>query len=60
MFAYLSLCEKEFPEASKMFEQPMMNREYFDVLTDQFRSPHLWYKEDGKWKLRYAIGDDNK
>ena len=60
LFAYLSVSEKEFPEASKMFERPMMDREYFDVLTDQFRSPHLWCKEDGKWKLRRAIWDENK
>jgi hypothetical protein len=52
LFNYLSLPEKEFPEASKMFEQPIMDRAYFNALTDQFRSPHLWYYEDGSWQLR--------
>lgn len=55
MFSYLSLTEKEFPESSKMFEQPIMNREYFRLLTDQFRSPHLWYNESGEWKLRHSV-----
>jgi N-acetyl sugar amidotransferase len=55
IFRYLSLTPKEFPEASKMFEQPIMSREYFRLLTDQFRSPHLWYNERGKWEQRHAV-----
>ncbi|MDO8652476.1 MAG: N-acetyl sugar amidotransferase [Undibacterium sp.] len=58
MFSYLSLSEKEFPEANKMFENPIMEREYFRLLTDQFRSPHLWYIENDVWKLRYAVWSD--
>lgn len=60
LFAYLSLSEKEFPKASKMFEQPMMDREYFDLLTDQFRSPHLWCKDNGEWRLRNPIWKEGK
>jgi N-acetyl sugar amidotransferase len=55
LFRYLSIPQKEFPEASKMFEQPMMDRQYFDLLADHFRSPHLWYKEDETWKLRQTF-----
>jgi N-acetyl sugar amidotransferase len=55
IFQYLSLPDKEFPEASRMFERPIMTREYFRALTDQFRSPHLWYHENGKWDLRHAV-----
>lgn len=55
IFSYLSINEKEFPIASKMFEQPIMVREYFDNLTDSFRSPHLWKQEKEAWKLRHAI-----
>jgi len=55
IFKYLSIPEKEFPVASQMFEQPIMDRNYFDSLTDSFRSPHLWKKEDGVWKLRHAV-----
>ena len=59
LLAYLSLHGKEFPEASKMFERPLMDREYFSILTDQFRSSHLWYKEDGEWKLRHSVWQEN-
>ena len=55
IFKYLSINEKEFPVASKMFEQPIMDREYFRVLTDQFRSPHLWCLDNGQWKLRHTV-----
>lgn len=55
MFSYLSILEKEMPEASKMFENPIMDHEYFQLLINQFRSPHLWYQEDGKWKLRHTV-----
>jgi N-acetyl sugar amidotransferase len=56
IFRYLSLPESEFPQASKMFEQPVMDRAYFDALADRFRSPHLWRREDdGTWRLRHAV-----
>ena len=59
MFRYLSLPQSEFPEANKMFENATMNREYFRLLTDRFRSPHLWYHENSEWKLRHAVWHDN-
>ena len=55
LFSYLSLPKDEFPEASKMFENNIMDRDYFKLLTNQFRSPHLWYNENNKWKLRNPI-----
>lgn len=55
IFKYLSIPANEFPEASKMFEQPIMTREYYDRLTDTFRSPHLWKWEDNQWKLRHTV-----
>jgi len=58
MFRYLSLLENEFPEASNFFEKPIMNREYFTLLTDRFRSPHIWYKENAEWKLRHPVWED--
>lgn len=59
LFTYLSLPAKEFPDASTMFENPMMDREYFGLLADQFRSPHLWIYENGEWKLRNAVWHDS-
>lgn len=57
LFDYLSLPESEFPVASKMFEQPIMDHEYFERLTNTFRSPHLWYMENGQWKLRHSLSN---
>jgi len=57
ILAYLSLPEEEFPTASRHFEQPIMDRAYFDNLTDSFRSPHLWRRVDGAWKLRSRVAD---
>jgi N-acetyl sugar amidotransferase len=55
IFRYLSIAPSEFPVASKMLEQPIMSREYFDALTDNYRSPHLWKLENNKWKLRHTV-----
>lgn len=51
---YLSLPPENFTIASKMFERPIMDKLYFDRLTDNFRSPHLWYHENGEWFLRHT------
>lgn len=58
IFHYLSVPEKEFPIAARQFEQPIMDRHYFDRLTDHFRSPHLWMFEDGRWQLRHTVFAD--
>ncbi len=55
IFKYLSIPATEFPEASRMFEQPTMDRDYFMKLAETFRSPHLWKWEDGEWRLRHAV-----
>ncbi len=55
IFDYLSIPEQQFPVASRMFEQPTMDRRYFDRLTDTFRSPHLWRFENGRWELRHTV-----
>ena len=58
LFKYLSISEKEFPAASNMFEQPLMDRDYFINLADQFRSPHLWKLENGRWSLRHTVFEE--
>ena len=55
VFAYLSIPESEFPVASKMFDSPVMDREYFMSLVDQFRSPHLWKLGPDGWALRHTV-----
>lgn len=57
IFAYVSLPEQQFPKAARMFEQPSVNRDYFMALADRFRSPHLWVRESGLWKLRHTVFD---
>jgi len=57
-FTYLSLPKTEFPVAASCFEQPMMDRVYFERLADRFRSPHIWKCKDGSWKLRKAVYDE--
>lgn len=56
-FEYLSLNLKSFPVAAKNFEEPVLSKQYFDNLTDSFRSNHLWKKEQDQWKLRHTIYD---
>ena len=55
IFRYLSIPPREFPVASTQFEQPIIDREYFLRLADQFRSPHLWKYEGGEWRLRHKV-----
>ncbi len=55
IFEYLSVSAKEFPVAHKMFASPTMTEETFRTLADQFRSPHLWRFDDGRWHLRRAV-----
>ena len=55
LMEYLSIREKEFPIATKRFAHPEMTKDYFHALADEFRSPHLWKKVDGKWTLRHTV-----
>jgi len=58
IFKYLSIPAKEFPVASRAFAQPLVDRAYFMNLADRFRSSHLWKRESGQWRLRYAVWQD--
>jgi hypothetical protein len=58
IFRYLSIPPEEYPVASKMFEQPIMDKEYFIKLCDNFRSPHLWKRVNGEWRLRHTVFAD--
>jgi N-acetyl sugar amidotransferase len=55
LMEYLSIPEKEFPVASKALAEPIMTKDAFIALADNFRSPHLWQREDGAWKLRHNV-----
>lgn len=55
IFRYLSMDPKEFPKASQGFKDWKVTKESFLALADKFRSPHLWKKEGGEWKLRHQV-----
>ncbi|HSI83087.1 MAG TPA: N-acetyl sugar amidotransferase [Candidatus Methylacidiphilales bacterium] len=51
----------EFP--SRWFPQFLeyldITEEQFWAVVDRYRLPHIWKKEDGRWKLRQAIYDES-
>ena len=55
LFEYLSINPDQFPIACKMFDQPIINKEYFIDLCNTFKSPHLWKYENGEWHLRSTV-----
>tara|TARA_Y100000590_G_C15494972_1_gene929284 strand:- start:653 stop:1009 length:357 start_codon:yes stop_codon:yes gene_type:complete len=56
VFDYFSIDEKNFGKRIfNLFERPAMNREYFDQMSDYFRSPHLWKKTNKGFELRNKI-----
>ncbi|MEY8333915.1 N-acetyl sugar amidotransferase [Lachnospiraceae bacterium 47-T17] len=59
LMRYLSIDPEHFPEASRMFEQPLMDKEYFMHLCDRFRSPHIWKYVNGEWLLRSTVYGEN-
>ena len=55
LFEYLSINVGEFGELADLFEEPQMTRQYFELLCNNYRSPHLWvYSGDG-WRLRHPL-----
>ena len=55
IFNYLTISKRDFPIAHLQFENPVMERQYFNLLTDNFRSPHIWMKQSDSWQLRNLI-----
>lgn len=47
----------EFPKTyfSEIMRYLDMSEDYFLSLQDKFRSPHLWNKKHGIWKLRHTV-----
>ena len=58
LFEYLSMNKKDYPKIYNLFEKPIMTKNYFNLLTDKFRSPHIWKIENNNWKLRKTIYSD--
>jgi N-acetyl sugar amidotransferase len=55
--ALVNRFDGEFPD--RYFNEIMdfieMKPERFNELCDEFRSPHLWKMQEGKWKLRHTV-----
>lgn len=49
--------DHEFPEKylSQFLEYMGISRKRFDEVIDQARSPHLWEKANGEWRLKHAV-----
>ncbi|MCW3070129.1 MAG: biosynthesis protein [Bacteroidetes bacterium] len=47
----------EFPDRyfNEIMDYLEMSPDHFHALCDKFRSPHLWTKESGTWKLRHTV-----
>ncbi len=50
----------EFPDGyfNEIMDYIGMKPERFMELCDQFKSPHLWAKIDGEWRLRHTVNKD--
>ncbi|MGA2418313.1 MAG: N-acetyl sugar amidotransferase [Candidatus Staskawiczbacteria bacterium] len=50
----------EFPDRyfNEIMDYLEIKPERFFELCDQFRSPHLWKKVNGEWKLRHTVNKD--
>jgi len=55
IFEYLSITKEEYPVAAEKFEHGVMDRDYFEALTNKFRSPHLWNFDNNSWSLRSVV-----
>ncbi len=58
--ALMKRYEGEYPTRyeREFLEYVSMTREEFLALCDRFRSPHLWKRVNGEWKLRHTPWDD--
>ena len=52
--------EQEFPKKyfKEFLEYISLTEEEFHATVDKFRSPHLWVKDNGEWKLRHTVWND--
>jgi hypothetical protein len=50
----------EFPDRyfNDIMDYLEMKPERFFELADEFRSPHLWAKVNGEWRLRHTVNKD--
>ena len=60
IFEYLTIHPDSYPVASKYFEKPIFDHQYYLDLSDRFRSPHIWkWTTTNGWELRNKIRNSN-
>jgi len=57
---YISLPNKIYGNVSNFFEHPIIDREYFENLTDKFRSPHIWKVRNNQKILRNTCWENEE
>jgi hypothetical protein len=52
---YLSVDPRLGEKCLSNFKNPLMTKEIFQDLADEFRSPHLWKKASNGWTLKHIV-----
>ena len=55
LMAYLTVDPRLGEQCLSNFKYPLMTKEIFWDLADEFRSPHLWTKSTGAWELKHVV-----
>ena len=52
--------DQEFPHKyfKEFLEYIDITEDFFRETVDKFRSPHLWFRENGEWRLRHTVWHD--
>ena len=57
VFDYLSFNKSKHSKIAKLFESPIFDSKYYNLLVDNFRSPNLWQYSENKWILRTKLSN---
>ena len=55
LMRYLSVDPRLGEKCLSNFKNPLMTKENFQDLADEFRSPHLWKKTSNGWTLKHIV-----
>jgi N-acetyl sugar amidotransferase len=55
LMRYLSVDPRLGEKCLSNFKNPLMTKEIFQDLADEFRSPHLWKKTSNGWTLKHIV-----
>lgn len=55
LMRYLSVDPRLGEKCLSNFEYPVMTKEIFQDLADEFRSPHLWTRTSNGWTLKHTV-----